>query len=91
MHRPLWYVWFFLLVTFFAEAPEPLLVSRKQAAVLLGVCLRTVGNLLRSKALTTRRIGTRTLVTMASLKKFIQRDHPVIARQASSAEQREHL
>jgi excisionase family DNA binding protein len=53
----------------------PLLVSKKQAASILGLSVRTVENYINSKALTARKAGRRTLITFASLQAFSRRDH----------------
>jgi hypothetical protein len=55
---------------------EPLLVSKKDAALMLSVSVRTVSNLLRVKSLACRRIGRRSLIPVQSLRAFIRHDHP---------------
>jgi excisionase family DNA binding protein len=55
--------------------PEPALYSREQAAVFLGVCVRTVNNLLRAKELVRRKIGRKTLIPKTSLEAFLRKDH----------------
>lgn len=60
---------------------QPLLVSKKDAAKALGVCLRTVDNLLSAKQLACVRIGKRVLVKYASLVAFTRRDHVSIGVQ----------
>lgn len=54
----------------------PILVSLKDAAALLGVCPRTVQNLVMSKQLKARKLGRRTLLCYRELEVFAQRDHP---------------
>ena len=54
---------------------QPLLVSKKEAAALLGVCLRTVDYLLADKQLACVRIGKRVMVKYTSLLSFCRRDH----------------
>lgn len=57
--------------------PEPALYSKRQAAVYLGgVSIRTINNLLRMKQLVRRKIGSRTLIPVSSLKAFLTKDHP---------------
>jgi hypothetical protein len=56
---------------------EPLLVSKRDAALMLGVSPRTVSNLMRAKSLPCRRIGRRSLIPVASIKNFIRHDHPM--------------
>jgi excisionase family DNA binding protein len=53
----------------------PLLVSKKEAAALLGVCARTIDNFVARKELPCRRIGRRTLIPFAALQQFAKRDH----------------
>jgi excisionase family DNA binding protein len=53
-----------------------LLVSKREAAEALGVCARTIDNLLRNCELTSVRIGRRRLIPAAALEKFIRRHHP---------------
>ncbi len=53
----------------------PLLVSKKEAAALLGVCVRSIDNFIIRKELVCRRIGRRTLIPFAALQQFAKRDH----------------
>lgn len=76
MYRFLWHVWVALLMFAFFAEPERLLVDKKEAGRMLGVCARTIGNLMRMKSLPTRRIGRRSLIPVAALKRFVQSDHP---------------
>lgn len=76
MDRFLWRVWTILLFACFFAEPERLLVGKREAAIMLGVSVRTVSNLLRTKSLVSRRIGRRSLITMQSLRNFIRHDHP---------------
>jgi excisionase family DNA binding protein len=55
--------------------PEPALWSVQQAAVYLGVSVRTVNNLLRAKELVRRKIGRKTLIPKTSIENFLKRDH----------------
>lgn len=54
----------------------PILVSKKEAARLIAVCVRTVDNLIASKALPARKVGRRTLVPYRALLDFARHDHP---------------
>jgi excisionase family DNA binding protein len=54
---------------------ESLLLSRKDAAVALGVSVRTLENLIASKELTPRRIGRRCLLERRELERFARRNH----------------
>lgn len=49
---------------------RPLLLGRRQTASALGCCIRSVDNLISSGQLVTRKIGSRVLVTAASLERF---------------------
>ncbi len=69
---------------------QPLLVSKKEAATLLGVCLRTIDNLIGTRQLPCRRIGKRVLIPYSSLVAFARRDH-LAAPAEGVAEQREDL
>jgi excisionase family DNA binding protein len=52
-----------------------LLFSQKEAALILGVSLRTIQNLIFAKQLPIRRIGRRVLVHRKHLEDFARRDH----------------
>jgi excisionase family DNA binding protein len=56
-------------------ASNKLLFSQKEAALILGVSLRTIQNLIFAKQLPIRRIGRRTLVHRKDLEAFARRDH----------------
>jgi excisionase family DNA binding protein len=58
-----------------ASNRQPLLVSKKESAVVLSVCPRTIDNLIAAKQLPTRRIGRRVLIPYSALVRFAQRDH----------------
>ena len=45
----------------------PLLVSKRDAAALLSLCLRSIDNLIAAKQLPCRRIGKRVLIPYAAL------------------------
>lgn len=49
---------------------EPILVSRKDAAALLGLSLRSIDNLLANGQLAARKVGRRTLILRAALERF---------------------
>jgi excisionase family DNA binding protein len=53
----------------------PLLVSKRDAAALLSLCVRTVDNLIATKQLPARRVGRRVLIPYAALVQFARRDH----------------
>jgi excisionase family DNA binding protein len=54
---------------------ERLLLSKREAATMLGLSTRTVENLIRLKELPARRIGRRCLIEKQTLDKFAKRDH----------------
>lgn len=64
---------------------QPLLVSKRDAAEALNLCLRSVDYLIAAKELTIVRVGKRVLVKYASLVAFTRRDHATTAP-AGSAE-----
>lgn len=53
-----------------------ILVSKNQAARLLGVCVRTAEHLIESGELASVQIGTRRLISLAELFAFAERNHP---------------
>lgn len=53
----------------------PLLVSKRDAAALLSLCVRTVDNLIATKKLPARRVGRRVLIPYSALVHFARRDH----------------
>jgi excisionase family DNA binding protein len=55
--------------------PEPALYSKQQASVFLGVSVRTIEALLEAKELVRRKVGTRTLIPVTSLRAFLTKDH----------------
>lgn len=58
-------------------SPGPkLLVSRREAAGIVSLSIRSIDNLLASKQLPFRKIGTRTLIPIEELQRFAGRDHP---------------
>lgn len=52
------------------KSTTPLLVSRKEAAEMLGVCTRTVFNLNKSGELPVKRVGKRVLIARVELERF---------------------
>jgi excisionase family DNA binding protein len=58
---------------------DKLLFSKKEAAELLGISLRTVENLITRKELTSRRIGRRRMIPASTLAQFVRRDTPLIS------------
>lgn len=54
---------------------EQLLISKREAASMLGLSVRTLENLISIKELPARRIGSRCLIERHVLEKFARRDH----------------
>jgi excisionase family DNA binding protein len=54
---------------------EQLLISKREAASVLGVSVRTLENLISLKELPARRIGRRCLIERRALDLFVKRDH----------------
>ncbi len=64
---------------------EPkILVSKRDAARSLSVCVRTIENLIRLKQLPARKIGRRTLIPARALQEFARRDHATRPRVADA-------
>lgn len=53
----------------------PFLVSKREAAALLGVCVRSIDNYVAAKELPCRRLGRRVLIPYAALVRFVRQDH----------------
>jgi excisionase family DNA binding protein len=54
---------------------EPLLMSKREAAAMLGLSVRTLENLIALRELPARRIGRRCLIERQALERFARRDH----------------
>lgn len=54
---------------------DALLISRREAAIALGVCLRTLDYLIARGELPARRLGRRILIPRSALEQFVRRDH----------------
>jgi excisionase family DNA binding protein len=54
---------------------EVMAVSMKEAGRLLGVCQRTITNLVSAKELTSRKIGSRRVIPMSAIQSFLRHDH----------------
>jgi excisionase family DNA binding protein len=67
---------------------EPILVSKKEAARVLSVSLRTVDNLIASKELAVRRLGRRCLIPRRALEEFARRDHATQANDPIASQDR---
>jgi excisionase family DNA binding protein len=67
---------------------EPILVSKKEAARVLSVSIRTVDNLIASKELAVRRLGRRCLIPRRALEEFARRDHATQANDPMASQDR---
>jgi excisionase family DNA binding protein len=54
---------------------ENIFVSKKSAAALLSISVRTLEKLISTKQLRVRRIGSRVLISSLTLEKFGRHDH----------------
>jgi excisionase family DNA binding protein len=61
---------------------ESIVVSKKIAAQMLSVSLRTIDHLIAAKELAIRKIGRRVVVPRQSLSDFILKDHPTRSSKA---------
>ncbi len=64
---------------------DKILCSKREAAEILGVSVRTIENLISKKLLTSRQIGSRRMVPFASCVQFARRDTPVITGSKNDA------
>ena len=53
----------------------PLAVSKRDAAAMLSLCVRTIDNLIATKELPCRRVGKRVLIPYSALLAFCRHDH----------------
>jgi excisionase family DNA binding protein len=65
---------------------QAILVSRRDAALLLGLSLRSIDYLLVRGQLAAKKVGRRTLITRASLERFCRSDRTVGITTPSPAE-----
>jgi excisionase family DNA binding protein len=70
----------FVLMFGFALVTEPILVGKKQAAELLGICVRSLEYIIQQKKLVARKVGRRTLIPYRALQEFARRDTPTIEK-----------
>jgi len=64
---------------------DRLLVSKREAASLLSVSVRTIENLIAAKRLVARKLGRRTLIPRSALEQFIRRDTPSPSLEAAAS------
>ena len=58
-----------------ATMHDAILLSKRQAAAMLGLSIRTVEHLIALKELPARHIGARCLIERTALERFARRDH----------------
>jgi excisionase family DNA binding protein len=58
----------------------PLLVSKREAAALLSICVRTLDHLIGRKELPARKVGKRVLVPYSALVQFARRVPPTLTQ-----------
>jgi hypothetical protein len=56
------------------DSPKALAVSKKEAAAMLSISMRSLENYLALKKIESRRIGRRRVVLISSLKRFLRAD-----------------
>jgi excisionase family DNA binding protein len=54
--------------------PEKILVSKKDAAAMLSISVRSIEKLIRRRQLEVRKIGRRTLISVSSVESFAKSD-----------------
>jgi excisionase family DNA binding protein len=59
--------------------PEPVAVSKSEAAQMLGVSVRTIDRLIALKELPVRRLGRRVVIPRNGLQNLLRADHPTQA------------
>jgi hypothetical protein len=64
---------------------EPILIGRRDAAKVLGICIRSVDHAVATGSLKSRRLGRRVMLTPEELKRFAARDHVRIAGAPATA------
>jgi excisionase family DNA binding protein len=62
--------------------PQPLLLSKGDAAAMLSLCVRTIDKLIATKQLPARRCGKRVLIPFSALQQFAKRDHVTTAAES---------
>jgi excisionase family DNA binding protein len=61
------------------RTPEPVAVSKSEAAQMLGVSVRTIDRLIALKELPVRRLGRRVVIPRNGLQNLLRADHPTKA------------
>jgi excisionase family DNA binding protein len=59
--------------------PEPVAVSKSEAAQMLGVSVRTIDRLIALRELPVRRLGRRVVIPRNGLQNLLRSDHPTQA------------
>ena len=66
------------------KSSDSILVSKRTAAHLLGLSIRSIELLIASKQLVSRKVGRRRLIPRVELERFARRDTPVIGSAGQS-------
>lgn len=62
--------------TNFGWQPDtPLMFTKRQASLLLSLSVNTVSNLIKTKQLTARKVGSKVLIPRSSIEAFTRHDH----------------
>jgi excisionase family DNA binding protein len=69
---------------------DRLLVSKRDAAQLLSVSVRTIENLIAAKRLVARKLGRRTLIPRSAIEQLARPDTPSPALEAAEARDERH-
>ena len=64
---------------------DKLLMSKKEAAQILGISVRTLENILKRKLLISRKLGRRRMIPASALAQFARRDTLVISGRANDS------
>jgi len=65
---------------------DRLLISKREAAIMLGLSMRTLNTLIAMQELPVRRIGRRRLIERRSLEQFAREDHATKSRTSRDGE-----
>jgi excisionase family DNA binding protein len=62
--------------TNFGWQPDaPLMFTKRQSSLLLSLSLNTISNLIKTKQLVARKVGSKVLIPRSSIEAFTRRDH----------------
>jgi excisionase family DNA binding protein len=57
------------------RSDTPLMFTKRQASLLLSLSVNTVSNLIKTKQLIGRKVGSKVLIPRSSIEAFTRRDH----------------